>query len=336
MALKSTHTSSAAKAARSSRPPGKLLWPWQVGRGEWPRIIKVLINEITDDRLTIVAAALAFYAVLALFPGLIALVSLFGLVADPQLIESGMRQLAGILPPGPRELLREQLSDLVHTPHTSLSIGLLISLLTALWSASSGVDSLVDAMNVAYNKVEKRNWAMRRLMSLLMTLGVFIFMLFAIALVAVLPSLTGWLGEQLNILKVIAIARWPTLAASVAVGLFCLYRYAPCRPRPKQSDSSGAIVATLLFLGVSSLFSLYVSEFATYQKTYGAVGSVVALLFWFYYSSFVVLLGAELSAELEGEKRRERDELHPATPTGGFRVSSPGERPSQDEPPREG
>ena len=95
------------------------------------------------------------------------------------------------------------------------------------------------------------------------------------------------------------------LCAVVALGLFLLYRYGPCRQRPKQSDSSGAIIATLLFLVVSSLFSLYVSEFASYHKTYGAVGSVVALLFWFYYTSFVVLVGAELSAELEGEKRCE-------------------------------
>ena len=326
MALKSTHTSSPVEPPRTRGR--RLLWPWQVARSEWPRIVKVVINEVSEDRLSIVAAALAFYAVLALFPGLIALVSLFGLVADPQLIETGIRQLTGILPPGARELLREQLHALVSTPSTSLSLGLVISLLTALWSASSGVDSLVDAVNVAYNKVEKRNWIKRRLMSLLMTLGLITFMVFAIAMVAVLPSLTGWLGERLDILNIIAIARWPTLAMGVALGLFLLYRYAPCRPRPKQSDSSGAILSTLLFLAVSSLFSLYVSEFASYQKTYGAVGSVVALLFWFYYSSFVVLLGAEVSAELEGEKRHERDELSTPTPNGSFKRPSRAERQS--------
>ena len=325
MALKSTHTGRPVDPPRAGRGGRRLLWPWQVARSDWPRVLKTVINEVTDDRLTIVAAALAFYAVLALFPGLIALVSLFGLVADPQLIETGIRQLTGILPPGARELLREQLHALVSTPSTSLSLGLMISLLTALWSASSGVDSLVDAMNVAYNTVEKRSWVKRRLMSLLMTLGLIAFMVFAITMVAVLPSLTGWLGERLDILKVIAIARWPSLALGVALGLFLLYRYGPCRPRPKQSDSSGAMLATVLFLAVSSLFSLYVSEFASYQKTYGAVGSVVALLFWFYYSSFVVLLGAELSAELEGEKPHE---LSPQAPTGGFKRPSRAERQS--------
>jgi membrane protein len=192
----------------------------------------------------------------------------------------------------------------VSTPRSSLSLGLFLSVATALWSASSGVDSLVEAINVAYNKVEKRSWVRRRMMSLLMTLGLILFTLLAITLVAVLPSLVGWLGERIDILRLIALVRWPVLAAVVALGLFCLYRYAPCRKRPATSDSSGAIFATVLFLVCSSLFSLYVSGFASYHKTYGAVGSVVALLFWFYYSSFVVLLGAELSAELEGEKMR--------------------------------
>lgn len=290
---------------RTSIHPGRLLWPWQVERPEWMRVVRVVIRDVSDDRLSIVAAALAFYAMLALFPGLIALVSLFGLVADPVTVERGVSQFTGILPPDARNLLQEQLHALVTTPSTSLTMGVAISLLTALWSASNGVDSLVDAMNVAYDKVEKRNWIKRRLMSLLLTFGLILFTIVAIMLVAVLPSLMGWLGEHINLLRVIAIARWPGLACAVALGLFCLYRFAPCRKRPRTSDASGAIVATVLFLVASSLFSLYVSEFASYHKTYGAVGSVVALLFWFYYSSFVVLLGAELSAALEGEKLRD-------------------------------
>jgi len=299
------------QSAIPSAHPGRLILPWAVPGREWLRIAKVVYNEITDDRLMLVSAALAFYAMLALFPGLIALVSLFGLIADPHTVEQGLQQLTHLLPGGARELLRDQLSALVATPSTSLTLGLAISVLTALWSASSGVDSLVDAMNVAYNKVEKRNWIKRRLMSLLMTFALIVFTAIAVTLIAVLPSLMGWLGEQLNILRIIAIARWPGLAVCVAFGLFCLYRYAPCRKRPKASDITGAIVATLLFLAVSSLFSLYVSEFASYHKTYGAVGSVVALLFWFYYGSFVVLLGAEVSAELEGEKLAKRNSERP-------------------------
>ncbi len=286
-----------------SEHPGRLIWPWQLQLGQWRRAIVAVVRTISGDRLSLVAAAVAFYAMLALFPGLVALVSLFGLVADPISIESGLNQFKDLMPPGARELLLEQLHSLVTTPHASLSLGLLISVATALWSASSGVDALVDAINVAYNKVEKRAWIRRRLMSLLMTGGLIFFTLIAIALVAVLPSLVGWLGERVDVLRLIAVARWPLLAAVVAVGLFCLYRYAPCRKLPATSDFSGAILATLLFMVGSSLFSLYVSEFASYHKTYGAVGSVVALLFWFYYSSFAILVGAELSAELEGEKQ---------------------------------
>jgi membrane protein len=289
----------------------RLIWPWHVALRTWPRVVRVVIGEISDDRLSLVAAALAFFAMLALFPGLLALVSLFGLFADPVEVEHGIHQLTGILPPGARELLREQLRALVETSTASLSLGLALSVLTALWSASAGVDSLIDAMNVAYNKAEKRNWIKRRLMSLLLTLALVVFTVLAIALVAVLPTLTSFLGHRIDLLHVLAVVRWPALALFVASGLFCLYRYAPCRKRPLKSDSTGAIVATLLFLLVSSLFSLYVSEFATYNKTYGAVGGVVALLFWFYYSSFVVLIGAELSAELEGEKLAKRNSDRP-------------------------
>jgi membrane protein len=285
--------------------PGRLLWPWQVKLQDWKRVITKIVKEISDDRLTMVAGALAFYAMLALFPGLIAAVSLFGLIADPKQIETGLAQLTGILPEGARELLRDQLHELVNTPSTSLTLGLAISVLTALWSASSGVDALVDAINVAYNKVERRNWFKRRAMSLLMTLLLIVFTFITIALVAVLPSINQWLGDRLIILGLVSALRWPALAAVVALGLFCLYRFAPCRKRPLTSDMSGALIATVLFLVASSLFSLYVSEFATYHKTYGAVGSVVALLFWFYYSSLIILLGAELSAEFEGEKERE-------------------------------
>ena len=287
-----------------SEHPGRLIWPWQLQVGQWRRAIVTVVREISGDRLSLVAAAVAFYAMLALFPGLVALVSLFGLVADPVSIERGLNQFTGILPPGARELLHGQLHSLVTTPHSSLSVGLMISVSTALWSASSGVDALVDAINVAYNKVEKRAWIRRRLMSLLMTAGLILFTFVAIALVAVLPSLVGWLGERVDVLRLLAIARWPVLAAVVTTGLFCLYRYAPCRKLPATSDFSGAILATVLFLVGSSLFSLYVSEFASYHKTYGAVGSVVALLFWFYYSSFAILVGAEVSAELEGEKQQ--------------------------------
>lgn len=301
------------KQVRSGRPltdrpgsTGKLLWPWQIDRTSWKHVVKTVIFEISEDRLTIVAGGLAFYAMMALFPGLIALVSLFGLVADPAAVEAALQHLTGMLPPGARELLRDQLHELVSTPSSSLSIGLLISVLTALWSASSGVDSLVDAMNVAYNKSERRNWFKRRMMAVLLTLALIAFTVIAITLVAVIPSVMGWLGERIGILQIIAVARWPTLAVLVAIGLFLLYRYGPCRDRPKRSDSSGAIFATVSFLAFSSLFSLYVSEFAAYHKTYGVVGGVVALLFWFYYTSIVVLIGAEISAEIEGEKQRRR------------------------------
>ncbi|HEX5659787.1 MAG TPA: YihY/virulence factor BrkB family protein, partial [Polyangiales bacterium] len=168
----------------TSSHPGRMLWPWQIAFDDWKLIVKRLVNDIAEDRISLVAAALAFWATLALFPALIALVSLFGLVAKPELIEAGMTKLSDLLPPGARELLQDQLHALVSTPSSSLSLGLMISVAAALWSSSSGVDSLVDAINVAYDKVEKRGFLRRRLMSLVGTLILLTFTFVTISLVA--------------------------------------------------------------------------------------------------------------------------------------------------------
>ncbi len=292
------------RASITSTHPGRLLWPWQIGFADWKLIITRLISDISEDRISLVAAALGFWATLALFPALIAMVSLFGLLTKPEMIEAGMTRLSDLMPPGARDLLQEQLHALISTPTSSLSVGLFISVTAALWSASSGVDALVDAINVAYDKVEKRNWLRRRMMSLLMTVALLAFTFLTIVLVALVPTFEAWLGERVIVLGLISALRWPALATFVAFGLTMLYRFAPSRKLPSTQDITGPIVGTVGFIAFSSLFSLYVSEFASYHKTYGAVGSVVALMFWFYYSSYVVLLGAELSAELEGEKLR--------------------------------
>jgi membrane protein len=280
----------------------RVQWPWQVALGEWQRILRCVWSQIDEDHVFMVAAALAFYAVLALFPGLLALVSLYGMLANPSDVESFVSSLASLLPSSARLTLRAELHTLVSTPASSLSLGFLVTTVGALWSAASGVGALVEAVNLAYDKKEQRSFLRLKGISLALTLALMVFVIFAIALVAVLPSILALLGDRSGILTLVSIARWPLLAACVTFGLLTLYRIAPCRKRPRRWSPTGALLATVLWLGLSAVFSLYVSEFGSYNQTYGALGGIVVLLLWFYWSGVLVLIGAEVTAALEGEK----------------------------------
>jgi membrane protein len=265
-------------------------------------VIRCVIAQISSDHVFLVSAALAFYAMLALFPSLLALVSLYGLLSDRQDVEGFLSSLAGLLPSSAWETLHEELRALVSVESSSLSLGFAVSMVGALWSASSGVDALVEAVNWAYGKREARSFLRLRGLSFKLTFGLMAFAIVAIALVAVLPSAVAVFRHSSELLRALNVLRWPLLAISGTIGLLTLYRVAPCRPHPDRWVLSGALVASVLWLAISGVFSFYVSEFGSYHKTYGALGGVIVLLLWFYWSAFLVLLGAELTAALEGEK----------------------------------
>jgi membrane protein len=279
----------------------RIQWPWDLGLSGWLRVLRAAAAQVAAGHASVVAAALAFYAVLALFPGLLALVTLYGLWADPSDVELALGRLAGLLPASAWEILQGELRALIELGRTSLSFGLALSLLSALWSATSGVNALVDAVNWAYGQSERRGFLRRRSLSLQLTLGLIALSAVAIALVAVLPSIVTWFPRGPLLLQVLNVARWPLLLGAVTLGLLTLYRVAPCRARPRRWTISGALLASVLWLGVSAGFSYYVSEFGSYHKTYGALGGVIALLLWFYLSAFLVLFGAGVTAALEGE-----------------------------------
>jgi membrane protein len=278
----------------------RIEWPWQLELDVWWQVARVTYAHISDNHLFMVAAALSFYAMLALFPGLLALVSLYGLLFDPQDVERFASMLAGLLPASAWETLHEELRALVSVETGSLSLGFALSTLGALWSATTGVDALIEAVNWAYGTPERRSFLRRRTLSLRLTLGLMLVAVVAIALVAILPSVVAVLRHRPALLHLLSIARWPLLAMLVTVGLLTLYRVAPCRPKPARWVLTGALLIGVLWLAISGLFSFYVSEFGSYHKTYGALGGVVVLLLWFYWSAFLVLLGAEVTAALEG------------------------------------
>jgi membrane protein len=257
-------------------------------------------EQIKRDKLSIVAAGVAFYGLLAVFPGLIALVGLYGLAFEPQQVERHVAALGGILPPQAAAVLLGQLHDLTSTDRAALGLGAIGGLLLALWSASAGMRTLMEALNLAYKEEERRGLVRFYGTALLLTLAAILGTVIAILLVVALPALLQLLGLAQALKWVIALAAWPILIGMMLLGLAVVYRFGPSHRAPRWRWLSwGAVLATALWVVGSAAFSIYVTRFGNYNETYGSVGAIVILLMWFLLSSYAVLIGAELNAQLE-------------------------------------
>jgi membrane protein len=263
-------------------------------------------EQIRRDHLSIIAAGVAFYGLLAIFPGLVALVATYGLFADPVQIERHVASLSTILPPEAAQVVMRQLRDLVSTDRTALGLGAIGGLLVALWSASSAVRTLMEALNVAYAEEERRGMIRFYGTALILTLGGVIAVILAIALVVGLPAFLKLIGLSWRVETVVSLARWPILALLAIVAFAVIYRYGPSRSQPRWHWVSwGATIAVALWIVGSALFSLYVARFGNYNETYGAAGAVVILLMWFLLSSYAILIGAEINAQMERQTRKD-------------------------------
>jgi membrane protein len=272
----------------------------------WLDITRRVKDQIKRDRLSIIAAGVAFYALLAIFPGLVALVAMYGLFADPAQIERHVASLSGILPPEAAKIVLTQLHDLVSTNRGALGLGAVAGLLVALWSASSAVRTLMEALNVAYDEEERRGIVQFYGTALILTFGGVIAVILAIGLVIGLPAVLNFIGLSSLLETVVSLARWPILALLAIVALAVIYRFGPSRAQPRwRWVTWGATIAVALWIVGSALFSLYVTRFGNYNETYGAAGAVVVLLMWFLLSSYAVLIGAEINAEMERQTNRD-------------------------------
>jgi membrane protein len=261
--------------------------------------------RIADDNLPVIAAGVAFYGLLALFPALTALVAIYGLVLDPQQITQQMAAMQAVLPAQVVQLVTQQLQDLTATQRSSLSLGAAGALLLALWSASAAIRTLIKALNVAYGVEEERSVVKRAGVAMLLTLGAIAGGIVAITAVVLLPTVVNLLGLDPMLRGVLTYARWPILAALVWLGVLVVYRFGPNRRHARWSWSNrGAAAAIGLWLVGSVLFSWYVENLANFNRTYGSMGAIVVLLFWFLLSGYAVLFGAELNAELEQASQR--------------------------------
>ncbi|HEV8653225.1 MAG TPA: YihY/virulence factor BrkB family protein [Actinomycetes bacterium] len=279
--------------------------PQDIPKQGWRDILIRVKNEIRDDKVPLISAGVAYYALLSLFPAIIALVSVYGLVADPGDVRAQVNNLASIIPEGSRTLITDQLTALTSTAGAGLSLGAAFGILTALWSASSGMKALITGINIAYGEPESRKFLKLRGLALLLTLGAILTMAIALGVIVVLPVLIDHVFGPVGG-TVVGILRWPFLALLMIVGLAVLYRLAPDRDDPKwRWVTPGSVVATVLWVLASMGFSFYASHFGNYSKTYGSLGAVVILLFWLYLSAFVVLVGAEVNAEMELQTKKD-------------------------------
>lgn len=249
----------------------------------------------TEHDLDMAAAGLSFYALLGLFPSLLAIVSVYGLVADPASVEAALRSLARTLPPQARELVLSSLAEFVKNSSGALTVRIVLGFGAVLWSSSSGMAVLVRAINVAYEVKEHRSFFGRRAIALLFTLaGVVSVAVVVPALTAVPRLLHVFRADTLFVLV-------PPLALAVAafLALLVLFRYAPYRrPSTFAEVAPGAALASIAWLVVSGAYSLYVRFFARFSSTYGALEGVIVLELWFYFSAQVLLYAAELNVVL--------------------------------------
>jgi membrane protein len=272
---------------------------------DWWDLARRVKDDVAADNVSMIAGGAAFFGLLALFPALAAAVALYGLFTDPASIGSQLNALTGVVPDEARGVLMEQLQRISAAADRSLGIGAAVALLLALWSSAKGVKSLMVALNVVYHERERRGFLKLNGTALLLTLALLVVVPFALAAVAVLPALI----DRLPLPEIAAVAarwlRWPLLALVVIGANGMLYRFGPARTRPRRKwPWPGAIVATVLWLAASALFSWYVSSFGSYEKTYGSVAAIAVIMMWFWLSTYAVLVGGEVNAELEQEQTR--------------------------------
>ncbi|ONI75804.1 ribonuclease BN [Kribbella sp. ALI-6-A] len=283
-----------AEADKPSEIPARG-W-WQVVRRAW--------KEAKDDQVPLLAAGVAFFGFLALFPAVAAAVLTYGLVADPAQIRQQADELGSAMPAAGRDLLLQQIDGLVSAPRQSLGIGLAIAVVAALWSASGGVGNMLTAVNLAYDEDETRGFVRRKGLALLLTLGAIVFVLLAVALFSVGAAIGDDVSTPIRI--ALAVGRLVLAIVLITIVLAVIYRVGPDRDAPKMRwVSIGAAVATVIWLVASIGFSLYVETFGNYAKTYGSLAAIVILMLWLWISAYAILLGAEINAEAEQQTAKD-------------------------------
>lgn len=306
--------------------------PTEIPWAGWKQILKRSWAEHSADNMPIIAGGVAFFGFLSIFPALIALISLYGLVASPETVARQVQDLSAQLPDAAADLIGEQLAAIVQNSGGALTLSLIVSILAALWSAAGGMGNLVTAVNIAYDEVETRNFVKLKATSLALTLGAIVFVVVTFGLVAVVPAILEALPLGIVGTILAQVARWVLLLGVFAGSLAVLYRVAPDRDAPRLSwVSLGSVVVTVVWALVSVGFAVYVNNFGSYDKTYGAIAGVIVLMLWLYLTCYLVLLGAEINSEVEHQTAHDTTTGHPA-PMGSRGATKADTLPEKPEP----
>jgi membrane protein len=269
-----------------------------------PRLARDVFLSVSRNRLVANSGSVAFFGLMAIFPAIATIVSLYGMVADPHTITSHLNLLKDVFPQSVIGLIRYQIMRVVSRSNSVQSLTFLASVIIALWSANSGMTALFDALNVVYGERETRSLPRFYAATLATTLASVIFVIAALAGVVVLPIVWNFVGFHSSIDKLLGWLRWPVLFVVVSLALDIIYRVGPNRPGAKWRWMTwGSLLATCAWLGASILFSWYVAAFDSYDRVYGSLGAVIGFMTWIWVSVLIVLTGAALNVELDRRRQ---------------------------------
>ena len=278
--------------------------PAEIPVNGWWDILRRVFEKLGACNVSILSAGVAFYAMLSIFPALAAIVTIYALVSDPAVVQQHFSSLSSFIPSDVTSIISEQLASLASRNDEGLGVSLLFGVLAAVWSAHRAVDALVRAITVVYEEKETRGIVKINLLTFGVTFGAVLFIVLILVLLVVIPTIMAYLPQYTILSKLAPFLRWALFIGVVVFAIGYLYRIAPPRvPARWRWLSVGAVLATMLWFGGSLAFSYYVQQFDTYNQTYGTLGAIIVLLMWFYLTTYSVILGAALNAEMEHQTR---------------------------------
>ncbi|SLN29955.1 hypothetical protein ROJ8625_01338 [Roseivivax jejudonensis] len=274
--------------------------PRHIPGRSWWRILKSVGQHVVEHNISVIAAGVAFYTLLSIFPAFTAFISLAGYVLDPSDLTAQLEQLVSLLPQDAARIIQDQVLEVTGGDQTATGLAALLALSLALYGSVRGVKTLMAGMNVAYGEREKRNIIMLNLWAIALMIVLIVGVALALNAIVVIPAVMSFIGLSFGLDILLRVLKWVILFGLVVFGLSLLYRFAPSRRQPKwRWVSPGALVAAILWMVGTIGFSIYVQNFGSYNETYGTLGGVIILLTWLWLSAFIVLLGAEFNAEIE-------------------------------------
>ncbi|NDV02402.1 YihY/virulence factor BrkB family protein [Pseudoroseicyclus tamaricis] len=274
--------------------------PRDIPAAGWIQIGKRAFAEMQADHVSLIAAGVAFYGLLALFPAITAFFAIGGLILSPEEVTAQMQNFSSVMPERAAEIVLTQASEVAGSQDAGLGLAALFGLALALYSASKGVGSLIEGLNIAYDETETRGFIKLKLLTLALTVMLVIGMVAGLSATIVLPSVFSLFNLPPSLEQILGLARWAVLLVMTVIGLSTLYHFGPDRSAPRWSWLlPGAALACVLWLLASIGFAIYAENFGSYNESFGALAGVIVLLMWLWISAFVLLLGAELNSEAE-------------------------------------